>query len=58
MVHAVLPDCYRNPQMYSPRVLKYTDFGNLMKLRKDILDEKVDLAVKRMHEKFFFNCKA
>jgi hypothetical protein len=44
--------------MYSPRVLKYTDFGNLMKQRKDILDEKVDLAVKRMHEKFFFNCKA
>jgi hypothetical protein len=29
-----------------------------MKQRKDILDEIVDLDVKRMHEKFFFNCKA
>jgi hypothetical protein len=29
-----------------------------MKQRKDILDEKVDLAIKRMHGKLFFNCKA
>ena len=44
--------------MWSPSVLTYTDFGNLMKPRKDILDEIVDLDVKRMNEKFFFNCKA
>lgn len=29
-----------------------------MKQRKDILDEILNLDVKRMHEKFFFNCKA
>jgi len=29
-----------------------------MKPRKDILDEIVDLDVKRKNEKFFFNCKA
>jgi hypothetical protein len=44
--------------MWSPSVLTYTDFGNLMKPRKDILDEIVDLDVKRMNEKFFFNCEA